>query len=278
MTDALPSLQDVIAHFGLRAKKNFGQHFLLDQTVTDRIVQKAGVSANMDVIEIGPGPGGLTRALLASPAKRITVVEKDERCLPVMQQLRDVAEGRLNILMGDALEVNLAEHTDAPRAIIANLPYNVGTQMVLQWLQQWYDDAEAFAHVTVMLQQEVVERLMAQPKSKSYGRLSVLCQWLCHASQLMHLPPEAFTPPPKVDSGVVQLSLRKRDDKVPFALMEKLLQTAFNQRRKMLRKALQPLGVDVLALCAAAGIAETKRPDEISVADYVRLAEAYAAL
>lgn len=273
----LPPLREVIEAFELRAKKSFGQHFLLDQNITDKIVRRAGVDSSMHVVEVGPGPGGLTRSIIASEAASVHVIEKDARCIPVMEQLRAFSEGKLHIHEGDALEIDPREIATSPRAIIANLPYNVGTQMVLQWLAHLHADIGAYTHISVMLQQEVVERILAKPRSKAYGRLSVMAQWICDVEMLMHLPPQAFSPPPKVDSAVVQLRGKTRIDKLPFKAMESLVQTAFNQRRKMLRASLKPLGVDTTALCAKANIDETLRADQLSVEEYVRLAEAYAA-
>lgn len=274
---ALPPLREVIEAHGLRAKKVFGQHFLLDQNITDKIVRLAGVDGTLHVTEVGPGPGGLTRSLIASDAASLCVIEMDERCIPIMQQLAEHCDKPFTILQQDALKVDITKQTDGPRAIIANLPYNVGTQMLLQWLAQLHADTQSYAHITVMLQQEVVERICAKPFSKAYGRLSVMAQWCCETEVMMYLPPAAFTPPPKVDSAVVQLRPREREDALAFSAMEKLVATAFQQRRKMLRKALSPLGVDALALCAKAGVEETLRPDQVSVEQYVALAQAYAA-
>lgn len=273
----LPPLRDVIEAFGLRAKKSFGQHFLLDQNITDKIVRRSGVNDSLHIIEVGPGPGGLTRSLIASYAASVHVIEKDDRCIPVMEQLAEVSGGKLHIHAGDALKIDPREITAAPRAVIANLPYNVGTHMVLKWLEHLHADASAYVHISVMLQQEVVERILAKPRTKAYGRLSVMAQWICDVEMLMHLPPQAFSPPPKVDSAVVQLRGKKRADAIGFKAMESLVQTAFNQRRKMLRASLKALGVDAIALCEKAGIDETLRADQLSVEQYVRLAECYAA-
>lgn len=273
----LPPLREVIEAHQLRAKKSFGQHFLLDQNITDKIVRKAGVQAMQHLIEVGPGPGGLTRSLLASGAASLTVIEMDARCIPIMEHLRECSTMPFTIIEGDALAVHIPERVSAPRAIIANLPYNVGTQMVLKWLEELHADAGVYAHISVMLQQEVVDRICAKPYSKAYGRLSVMAQWICDTSLLMHLPPQAFSPPPKVDSAVIQLCPKARSDKMEFAVMEKLVQCAFNQRRKMLRKALSPLGMDASQLCAKAGVDETLRPDQVSVEQYLKLCEVYAA-
>lgn len=239
----LPPLRDVIARHGLAARKGLGQHFLLDLNLTQKIVREASLTPETTVVEIGPGPGGLTRALLESPAKKVIVIEKDQRCLPVLEQLQEIYGARLSIHMGDALEVDLVDLAPSPRAVVANLPYNVGTAMLIRWLYRM----EAFESLTLMFQAEVVDRILAAPQTKVYGRLSVLAQFCCDARCVMKVPARAFTPPPKVDSAVVRLVPRaNRPQDVSLEALAKVTEAAFGQRRKMLRSSLKPLGGETL--------------------------------
>jgi 16S rRNA (adenine1518-N6/adenine1519-N6)-dimethyltransferase len=271
----LPPLREVIAAHGLSAQKSLGQHFLLDLNLTGRIARAAGDLSQATVIEIGPGPGGLTRALLEHGAKRVIAVERDPRCIEALEPLRKAAPGRLDLVSGDAMETDIAALGPAPRHIAANLPYNVGTALLIRWLKQ----AEAFDGMTLMFQREVAERITAQPGGKTYGRLSVLCNWRCETRQLFHLPARAFTPPPKVDSTVISL---RPFDPVPYpadqATLEAVTRAAFGQRRKMLRSALRALDIDAAELLDAAEIAPTKRAEELSIADFAALANALSRL
>jgi 16S rRNA (adenine1518-N6/adenine1519-N6)-dimethyltransferase len=269
--DALPPLRDTIARHGLNAKKNLGQNFLLDLNLTARIARGAGDLTGINVIEIGPGPGGLTRPLVQSGAAHVYAIERDDRCVAALQDLVAAAQGRLTILPEDALKVDYAALCPAPRALVANLPYNIATVLLLDWLRH----AETFKSMTLMFQKEVAERIVAAPRTKDYGRLSVMTQWLCHANKLFDIPPAAFTPPPKVTSSVVHIVPKEnRADTVALKTMERLTAAAFGQRRKMLRQSLKSLGVDETALLDKAGITGTARAEEIDIAGFVRMAEA----
>ena len=267
--EALPPLRDVIAAHGLAAKKSLGQNFLLDLNLTARIARAAGDLAGINVIEIGPGPGGLTRGILGTKAAGVFAVERDDRCVAALQPLVAAAKGRLTLIAEDALKIDYAALCPAPRAIVANLPYNIATVLLLGWLEQ----AHLFSHFTLMFQKEVAERLAAAPRTKDYGRLSVITQWLCKVEKKIELPPTAFTPPPKVTSTVVHLTPHpNRTDSPAFKTMERLTGAAFGQRRKMLRQSLKGLNVDHARLIAQAGIDETARAEEIDIAGFVRLA------
>jgi len=264
----------VIERFGLRADKRLGQHFLLDPAVLDRIARHAGDLAGRAVLEVGPGPGGLTRALLATEAARVIAVERDPRCLDALQTLLAHAGGRLDLVQGDALALELADLVDGPVVIVANLPYNVATPLLVKWL----DTPERVPRMVLMFQREVALRLVAAPGTAAYGRLSVLVQWLAQAQIAMHLPAGAFLPPPKVSSSLVRLEPRPQPlAPAPRAAFERVLKAAFGQRRKMLRASLRTLGCPPGDLCRTAGIAETARAETLSVEDFCRLAQAYAA-
>lgn len=265
---ALPPLREVIARFGLDARKSLGQHFLLDLNLTARIVRAAGAMAGRHAIEVGPGPGGLTRALLASEAASVTAIERDPRCVAALAELVAAYPDRLRIVEADALAVDLAALALPPRKVVANLPYNVGTPLLAGWLRA----AAAFESLTLMFQQEVAERIVAAPGSDAYGRLSVLAQWIAESRIVLRLPASAFTPPPKVASAVVHLVPRpEQPSPERFAAMERVTAAAFGQRRKMLRSALKPLG-EAEALLAAAGIDPARRAETLSVAEFERLA------
>ncbi len=262
----LPPLRDVIARHGLAARHSLGQHFLLDGNLTDRIVREAGDLAGRNVIEVGPGPGGLTRSLLGSAAATVTAIELDRRAIAAVTELAAVAGGRLRVLEGDALAVDAASLVPAPRHVIANLPYNVASPLLVAWLRQ----AASFERLTLMFQQEVAERICAKADTPPYGRLSVLTQWSCEAHIVMRLPPAAFTPPPKVWSAVVSLTPRAiQPDRSAFSRMEALTAAAFGQRRKMLRGSLRARGGEVLL--AQAGIDPERRAETLSVAEFDRL-------
>lgn len=268
---ALPPLREVIARHGLAARHGLGQHFLLDLNLTGRIARSAGDLSHGTTIEIGPGPGGLTRALLDHGAANVIAVERDERCLPALAEIAAAYPGRLEIVAGDALRLDASRLGGPPRRIVANLPYNVATPLLLAWLST----ADRFERLVLMFQREVANRLIAAPRSKDYGRLSVASQWRCQVRRLFDIPPRSFTPPPKVTSSLVELIPRTK----PLApadplLLERLAAAAFGQRRKMLRQSLRSITPDPAGLLAAAGIAETRRAEELSVAEFAALAEA----
>lgn len=267
----LASLAETIRAFDLRADKSLGQHFLLDPHLLARIAQAAHICEALNVIEIGPGPGGLTRALLATNAKHITAIEYDKRAVAAITALA-ATTSRLSIIEADAMKANLPSLVPAPRAIVANLPYNIGTLLLVNWLQQ----AHEFQSMTLMFQLEVAERICAQPNSRAYGRISVLSQWLCDVTMLMRIPAGAFAPPPKVESALIRLLPRPvQPPRAEIDLMARLTAAAFGQRRKMLRGALKPLGGE--ALCEAAGIEADRRAETLSVEEFVRLMRALQA-
>jgi 16S rRNA (adenine1518-N6/adenine1519-N6)-dimethyltransferase len=271
MTDPLPPLREVIANYGLAAKKTLGQNFLLDLNLTARIARAAGPLAEGTIIEVGPGPGGLTRGLLSEGAAHVVAIERDDRCLPALADIAGAYPGRLTVLAEDALKVDYEALGPAPRRIAANLPYNIGTVLLTRWLER----PERFASITVMLQKEVVDRIVAPPGGKDYGRLSVLCQWLCNVSTLFEVNPAAFTPPPKVTSAIVRLEPRAEPAfPAPRAALETVTAAAFGQRRKMLRAALKVLGGE--ALCKEAGIDPQARAETIPVAGFCALARSFA--
>ncbi|WP_397541407.1 16S rRNA (adenine(1518)-N(6)/adenine(1519)-N(6))-dimethyltransferase RsmA [Roseovarius salis] len=270
--DALPPLREVIAAHGLSARKSLGQNFLLDLNLTAKIARSAGDLAHADVLEVGPGPGGLTRGLLAEGARRVLAVEKDSRCIPVLEEIAAAYPGRLQVIEGDALDMDPREHLDPPIRIVANLPYNIGTELLVRWLtpQSWPPFWES---LTLMFQREVAERIVAQPGSKAYGRLAVLTQWRCDARIVMQLPPGAFTPPPKVASSVVQLTaLPAPRFPADAGTLQAVVARAFNQRRKMLRAALKGLRPDIEDRLAAAGIAPTDRAEAVTLEQFCALA------
>ncbi len=278
MNYTLPPLKDVIAKHGLFTRKSLGQHFLLDGGITDKISLYAGSLTDCNIIEIGSGPGGLTRSLLAAGAKSLTVVEKDSRCIAIMEELAAAyGDNRLKIIHGDALKVNLLELVPAPRKIVANLPYNVGTMLLLHWLDDIAGHgAEAYESMTLMFQDEVAQRIIAAPDTSEYGRLSVISQFLCECRYDFQLPPEAFSPPPKVHSAVITLTPRPKPlFPVSKKALEKVVAAAFGQRRKMLRSALKQLGVPVEELLERAGIDGTLRAEVLDVATFCRLTQAY---
>ncbi|NDR54963.1 16S rRNA (adenine(1518)-N(6)/adenine(1519)-N(6))-dimethyltransferase RsmA [Aliiruegeria sabulilitoris] len=275
--DGLPPLREVITTHGLAAKKSLGQNFLLDLNLTARIARIPGDLSQASVLEVGPGPGGLTRGLLAEGAGHVLAIEKDSRCLPALNEISDAYPGRLEILEGDALEIDPLAHLQAPIHVVANLPYNVGTELLIRWLtpDSW---PPYWASLTLMFQQEVAERIVAQPGDKAYGRLAVLAQWRCETRIALRLPPEAFTPPPKVHSAVVHLRPRPAPlfDADP-EILSHVVAVAFNQRRKMLRSALKGLGGDVEALLSEASIVPTERAERVSIERFAALARAFAA-
>jgi 16S rRNA (adenine1518-N6/adenine1519-N6)-dimethyltransferase len=262
----LPPLRDVIAAHGLAARHSLGQHFLLDGNLTARIARAAGDLSGRNVIEIGPGPGGLTRALLESGAARIVAIELDKRAVAAIEALAAVSDGRLRVIEADAMRVDLPDQVPAPRQIVANLPYNVASPLLVRWLRQ----ASAYERMTLMFQREVAERIVAAPNTEAYGRLSVLAGWICDCHIAVRLPPAAFVPPPKVWSAVVVLTPRPEQPPAGlFAVMERLTAAAFGQRRKMLRGSLKQLGGETLL--KRADIAPDRRAETLSVMEFDRL-------
>lgn len=270
--DTLPPLRDVIAAHQLSAKKSLGQNFLLDLNLTARIARIPGDLRHADVLEVGPGPGGLTRGLLAEGARKVLAIEKDARCLPALEEIAAAYPGRLEILQGDALEIDPTAHLTAPIHIAANLPYNVGTELLVRWLtpKAW---PPFWTTLTLMFQKEVAQRIVAEPGSKAYGRLAILAQWRCDAEIALTLPPQAFIPAPKVHSAVVHLRARQKPRfPADAALLSRLVATAFNQRRKMLRASLKSLSPEIEDHLTAVGIAPTRRAETLSLEEFCALA------
>lgn len=272
--DGLPPLRDVIRTHDLAAKKSLGQNFLLDLNLTAKIARMAGNLAECDVLEVGPGPGGLTRGLLAEGARRVLAIEKDPRCIHALTEIANAHPGRLDILNADALEIDVAERLTAPIRVVANLPYNIGTELLIRWLSPaiW---PPFWQSLTLMFQKEVAERIVAKPRGDHYGRLALLVQWRCDAKIVMHLPPEAFTPAPKVHSAVVHLT-RLETPRFPAdgAVLARITAMAFNQRRKMLRSSLKALHPDIETILTSVGIAPTARAEEIALEQFCALARA----
>jgi len=275
--DGLPPLRDVIRRHDLIARKSLGQNFLLDLNLAARIGRTAGTLTGVTVLEVGSGPGGLTRALLALGAARVIAVERDVRAIAALQEIAEHYPGRLDIVMADALTFDPRSRLKrGPVRIVANLPYNIATALLVSWVciepwPPWYDAA------VLMFQREVAERIVAAAGSKSYGRLSVLVQWRCEARILFDVNPSAFVPAPKVTSSLLRVVPRAAPLSCDRRLLEAVTQAAFGQRRKMLRQSLRPLGVDVAELLSTAGLAPTARAEDISVAGFVALARALAA-
>ena len=269
--DGLPPLRDVIAAHGLSARKALGQNFLMDLNLTGRIARRAGDLRRCDVLEIGPGPGGLTRALLSEGARHVVAIERDARCLPALAEIAAAFPGRLTVLEGDALRIDPAAHLQPPIRVVANLPYNVGTELLVRWLtpETW---PPFWSSLTLMFQKEVAERIVAAPGSKAYGRLSVLAQWRAMPRIAFEIPPRAFTPPPKVTSAVVHIDrLEAPRFEADPATLSRVVALAFGQRRKMLRASLRSLGPDIETRLAEAGIAPTERAERLSIEDFCRL-------
>jgi 16S rRNA (adenine1518-N6/adenine1519-N6)-dimethyltransferase len=274
--DDLPPLREVIRKFDLIARKSLGQNFLLDLNLTGRIARAAGPLAGVIVIEIGPGPGGLTRALLAHDAARVIAVERDARAVAALHDVAERYPGRLVVVEGDALDFDPAPFLGAgPVRIVANLPYNIATVLLIGWLEI-NDWPPFYDRLVLMFQREVAERIVAQPNTKAYGRLSVLAQWRTQPKILFDIAPSAFVPPPKVTSSVVELIPRNAPEPCERAALQRVAEAAFGQRRKMLRQSLKSLVPDPLPLLEAAGIAPTDRAEDIPIAGFVRLARAYS--
>lgn len=270
----LPPLREVIAAHDLRAEKKLGQNFLLDSNITDKIARHAaqlsGGFEGKTVFEVGPGPGGLTRSLLKVGAKKVIAVEFDPRAVGALQDLKAAAEGRLEVVQGDALGLDLSALAEGPRVIVANLPYNIATPLLTGWLAQIRADRDVYTAMVLMFQKEVAQRICADVGSKAYGRLSVISRWICETKKLFDLPPSAFTPPPKVTSSVVGFVPRDFTADAPaFATMEALTAAAFGQRRKMIRSSLR----DYAENLKKAGIDDNLRAENLSVQDYIKLAK-----
>ncbi len=274
--DDLPPLREVIASHGLSARKSLGQNFLLDLNLTAKIARQAGDLTRCDVLEIGPGPGGLTRGLLSEGARHVLCIEKDSRCLPALTEIAEAHPGRLSVIEGDALEVDPLAHLTPPIRVAANLPYNVGTELLVRWLTP-PDWPPFWQSLTLMFQREVAERIVAQPGSKAYGRLAILAQWRAEARIAMNLPPEAFTPPPKVSSAVVHLTaLPVPRYPADAAVLSRVVAAAFNQRRKMLRASLKGVAPDIEDRLQAAGIKPTDRAEQVPLEGFCALAREVA--
>ncbi|MCX7559595.1 16S rRNA (adenine(1518)-N(6)/adenine(1519)-N(6))-dimethyltransferase RsmA [Sulfitobacter sp. F26204] len=274
--DSLPPLREVIATHELSARKSLGQNFLLDLNLTAKIARQAGDLTGFDVLEIGPGPGGLTRGLLSEGARHVLAIEKDPRCLPALAEIGKAYPDRLTVIQGDALEIDPLAHLTAPIRVAANLPYNVGTELLVRWLTPplW---PPFWQSLTLMFQREVAERIVATPGSKTYGRLAILAQWRTDARIVLTLPPEAFTPPPKVSSAVVHLSaLSAPRFPADPAILNRVVAAGFNQRRKMLRASLKGIAPDIEDRLRAAGIKPTDRAEQIPLEGFCALAREVA--
>ena len=270
--DGLPPLREVIERHGLQAKKSLGQNFLLDLNLTGKIARTAGDLSQTSVIEVGPGPGGLTRALLMHGAKRVIAIERDERCLAALAEIADHYPGRLETIPGDALKTDFAALAGSgPVSIVANLPYNIGTELLVRWLTvpEW---PPFYASMTLMFQREVAERIVAKPGADAYGRLGVLAGWRTEARIAFDVPPQAFTPPPKVTSSVVHLAPRQTPLAADVKKLGRVTEAAFGQRRKMLRQSLKSLGGE--RLLEAVGIDGTRRAETLNIEEFVRLTNA----
>ena len=275
--DGLPPLREVIATHDLRARRSLGQNFLLDLNLTARIARAAGDLSSADVLEVGPGPGGLTRGLLMEGARRVVAVEKDPRCIPALEAIAERWPGRLEIVRGDAMEGDLLDRLAPPRKVAANLPYNVGTELLVRWLTPpgW---PPPWTTLTLMFQREVADRIVAAPRTRAYGRLAVLAQWRSTARIALTLPPEAFTPAPKVHSAVVHLeALPAPRFPADPAVLSRVVAAGFGQRRKMLRASLRGLAPEAQDRIRAAGIEPTVRAEEVDVEGFCALARAFAA-
>lgn len=269
--DGLPPLRDVIATHGIAAKKSLGQNFLLDLNLTAKIARMAGDLSKSDVLEVGPGPGGLTRGLLAEGARRVLAVEKDSRCMSALAEISAVYPGRLEVINADALEIDAAQHLNTPIKIAANLPYNVGTELLVRWLTP-KDWPPFWDSLTLMFQREVAHRIVAQPGTKAYGRLAILAQWRSDPQIVLDLPPEAFTPAPKVSSAVVHIkALVKPKFEADATILNRVVAAGFNQRRKMLRSALKTISPDIEGHLTSVGIKPTERAERLSLEEFCAL-------
>ncbi|MDA9329456.1 16S rRNA (adenine(1518)-N(6)/adenine(1519)-N(6))-dimethyltransferase RsmA [bacterium] len=274
--DSLPPLREIINEYQLSAKKSLGQNFLLDLNLTNKIARMAGDLTGYTVLEIGPGPGGLTRALLNSGAKKVLAIERDERLIPALNQIKNHFDNRLEVRYADALNENIESYLNGPVKVVANLPYNIGTELLIRWLTpiNWppYWDS-----LTLMFQKEVAKRIVATPGSKAYGRLALLVQWRCNAKIVMEVSPQAFTPPPKVTSAVVHIeSLEKPRYEADAKVLERVVAAAFNQRRKMLRVCLKTFSRDIENILLSVDIKPTQRAEEIGLEKFCALARKLA--
>lgn len=272
---ALPPLRDIIRDHSLRAEKSLGQNFLLDLNLTGKIARVATKLDQSTVFEIGPGPGGLTRALLMEGAKKLISIEYDPRAIIALQSLKDAAQGRLDIVQQDALHADLPALAQAagcagPYTIVANLPYNIATPLLTGWLEQIHANPGRYSQMVLMFQKEVAQRIVAKPSTKAYGRLAILAQWLCDVKLMFDVPAAAFTPPPKVTSSIVRLIPKKRDgESIGFKTMEKITAAAFGQRRKMIRGSLK----EYMGAVEECGLRPEARAEELSVQEFTRLAQ-----
>ena len=274
--DTLPPLREVISTHTLSAKKSLGQNFILDLNLTAKIARLAGSLDDHDILEIGPGPGGLTRGLLSEGARRVVVLEKDIRCMPALEEIKAAYRSKVQIFNADALEFDAQRHLTGPVRIVSNLPYNVGTELLIRWLTPG-DWPPFWETLTLMFQKEVAERIIAAPGSKAYGRLSILAQWKANAKIVLALPPEAFSPPPKVHSAVVHMTaLPEPRFPAPARLLSSTVAMAFNQRRKMLRSSLKSASKDIEMVLRDAGLEPTARAEEISLEGFCALARGLA--
>ena len=271
--DNLPPLKDVISKYEIRAKKSLGQNFLLDLNLTSKIARYAGNLKQSDVLEIGPGPGGLTRSLLNEGARQVVSIEKDKRCIAALEEIQSLFPGRFKLLQGDALSMNVTQYFTDPIKIIANLPYNIGTELLVRWLnsKNW---PSFWQSMTLMFQKEVANRIVARPGSKAYGRLSVMSQWRCNTKIAFNIPATAFTPPPKVESAVVHFEALN-EPKFPAEVdnLEFVVSKAFNQRRKMLRGALKGHFKNVEEGLFSSGVLPTKRAENITIQEYCAMSQ-----
>ena len=273
--DNLPPLRDVIATHGIAAKKSLGQNFLLDLNLTAKIARMAGDLSGSDILEVGPGPGGLTRGLLAEGARKVLAIEKDERCMSALAEIEAAYPNRLQVINADALDIDPTQYLDAPIKIAANLPYNVGTELLVRWLTP-KDWPPFWDSLTLMFQREVAQRIVAQPGSKAYGRLAILSQWRSDPKIVLDLPPEAFTPAPKVSSAVVHLkALPQTRFEADAEILNKVVAAGFNQRRKMLRSALKSLAPDIEDRLLSAGIKPTERAEQVPLEGFCALARTF---
>ena len=271
--DNLPPLKDIISKYEIRAKKSLGQNFLLDLNLTSKIARYAGNLKQSDVLEIGPGPGGLTRSLINEGARQVVSIEKDNRCIAALEEIQSLFPGRLRLLQGDALSMNVTQYLTDPIKIIANLPYNIGTELLVRWLnsKNW---PSFWQSMTLMFQKEVANRIVARPGSKAYGRLSVMSQWRCNTKIAFNIPATAFTPPPKVESAVVHFEALN-EPKFPAEVdkLEFVVSKAFNQRRKMLRGALKGHFKNVEEGLFSIGVLLTKRAENITIKEYCAMSQ-----
>jgi len=276
IVEILPPLREVIRAHNLRAEKSLGQNFLLDMNITDKIIRHAFAHykdlERLNVFEVGPGPGGLTRSILKARIKHLTAIEFDPRAVGALQDLVGAMDGRLDVLQQDALSTDMKILADAPRAIIANLPYNIATPLTIGWLKQIHTDPQSYDVMALMYQKEVAQRITAKVGDKAYGRLSVLAGWLCETKILFDLPGSAFVPPPKVKSSIVRFTPKARSDKAQFTVLENITAAAFGQRRKMVRSSL----ADYAQYFEVCDIDPQARAENLSVAQYVALSEAVA--